>query len=406
MKILQLRAENVKRLKAVEITPDGNTVLISGKNAQGKTSVLDSIYMALAGAAGKKHVANPVRDGEDHAEVTVDLGQYLVTRTWSADGRSALRVTNAEGFKASSPQAMLDELLGELSFDPLAFSAQRPKDQVETLLGLIDLPFDPDKLDADRAEAYEARTILNRQVKEYEGRLAGLAVDGDPQPVDTEALVAELDEAARVQRIHDQAHNDYAVAIDALNAADVAVLAALEAQKAAQARVDAASAALEVLPDLIDPEPIREKLRGADEVNALVRRRREYDSVADELAGLRSESKKKTDLIDMLDKTKADALAAAKLPIKGLGFTADGVTYQGVPFRDCSAAEQLRVSVAMAMAMNPTIRVIRITDGSLLDSDNLALIEKMADDEDFQVWIEVVDDSGEIGFYIEDGMVR
>ena len=41
----------------------------------------------------------------------------------------------------------------------------------------------------------------------------------------------------------------------------------------------------------------------------------------------------------------------------------------------------------MAMAMNPEVRVIRITDGSLLDSANMELIEQMAVDNDFQVWL-------------------
>ena len=38
MKIVRLTAENIKRLVAVEITPDGNVVQITGKNGAGKTS--------------------------------------------------------------------------------------------------------------------------------------------------------------------------------------------------------------------------------------------------------------------------------------------------------------------------------------------------------------------------------
>ena len=48
-KILKLTAENLLRLKAVEITPDGELVVVGGRNAQGKTSVLDAIEMALGG---------------------------------------------------------------------------------------------------------------------------------------------------------------------------------------------------------------------------------------------------------------------------------------------------------------------------------------------------------------------
>lgn len=37
MKIVKLQAENIKRLVAVEISPAGNVVEITGKNGQGAT---------------------------------------------------------------------------------------------------------------------------------------------------------------------------------------------------------------------------------------------------------------------------------------------------------------------------------------------------------------------------------
>lgn len=48
--ITNLQVENVKRVKAVELTPTqtGLTV-IGGRNGQGKTSVLDAIAWALGG---------------------------------------------------------------------------------------------------------------------------------------------------------------------------------------------------------------------------------------------------------------------------------------------------------------------------------------------------------------------
>jgi DNA polymerase III epsilon subunit-like protein len=49
MKIVKLTAENVKRLRAVEITPDDTVQIVTGRNAQGKTSVLDAIWLALCG---------------------------------------------------------------------------------------------------------------------------------------------------------------------------------------------------------------------------------------------------------------------------------------------------------------------------------------------------------------------
>ena len=59
----------------------------------------------------------------------------------------------------------------------------------------------------------------------------------------------------------------------------------------------------------------------------------------------------------------------------------------------------------MAMALNPKLRVIRILDGSLLDAENLAIVEQMAVDNDFQIWLEKISDGSGVGITIEDGSV-
>ena len=64
MKIVKLEAQNVKRLKAVEITPQGNTVVIGGRNGQGKTSpdeVRATATAAYAYAATHSRCAEIVR---------------------------------------------------------------------------------------------------------------------------------------------------------------------------------------------------------------------------------------------------------------------------------------------------------------------------------------------------------
>src|SRR5688500_9341273 len=118
-RVVRLQAESVKRIRAVDISPSGAVVTIRGKNAQGKSSVLDSIQYALGG----KGAAPPrvIRDGETEAVVVLELEDLVVERRWSSNDRSTLEVRSKEGAKYSSPQAMLDRLVGDLSFDPLAF---------------------------------------------------------------------------------------------------------------------------------------------------------------------------------------------------------------------------------------------------------------------------------------------
>lgn len=62
MNIIELKAENVKKIKAVSIEPGGKPIVkISGKNGAGKSSVLDSIQYALGGKT--LQCDRPVRDG-------------------------------------------------------------------------------------------------------------------------------------------------------------------------------------------------------------------------------------------------------------------------------------------------------------------------------------------------------
>ena len=58
------------------------------------------------------------------------------------------------------------------------------------------------------------------------------------------------------------------------------------------------------------------------------------------------------------------------------------------------------------MALNPELRVLWFHHGEMLDSDHWAIIEKLAGDQEYQVWAEKMDESGKVGLFIEDGEIR
>lgn len=415
MKIIKLVAENLKRLRCVEITPDGTTVKITGRNSQGKTSVLDSIWLTLGGGKAAKNISRPIRDGEKHASVTLDLGELKVTRSWTQTG-TRLLVERANGDRVKSPQTLLDSLIGSLSFDPLAFAGLPAREQVATLLDLVELPFDPAKIEQRRADLYEERREINRDVKDFKARFDAMSKPASGLPAEEVSLADLLAEHKAAQLDHDSSR-----------AATAAVGAAAERQSECTktvndltARLQEAKSALKLvkqqiikakntaeaaskcLPDLAE---IEDRLAKIETTNTEIRAATERNRVAASLKRGTEQADGLTEKIKELDETKVRGLREVQMPIDGLSFDQDGVLYRGIPFAQCSASERLRVSMAMAMALNPKVRVIRVTDASLLDPENMALIEDMAGAHDFQVWLEIVGDGDAGGIVIEDGMV-
>lgn len=423
MKVIRLKAENIKRLVAVEIAPDGApVVVIRGKNGAGKTSVLDAIAMALGGKSLQP--PKPIRQGADRAEVTVDLGDLVIKRTWTGDETSYLSVASKDGASYRSPQALLDQLVGRISFDPLAFTRLEPGKQAEALRSLLGLDFSA--LEARRKALYEERTLMARAVREAEAKLAGLPeLDAPDDLVDLSVLAAAHRDAVTAIRAADARRQKLAERQSALGrrAATVGTLEGqVDAARAALARAEAALATAredyrheedrvtaETIEVAAAPPPpdlgqLTEQIQHVEAVNARVRQKRDRARVQAGAAEGRDAVQTFTSHIEAIDAEKTKTLAGAAYPVPGLGFDAEGgLTFNGLPFAQASAAEQLRISVGVGLAMNPTIRVLLIRDGSLLDDANLTLLAEMAAARDAQLWIERVD--GGVGVLIEDGAV-
>ncbi len=409
LRIHELHAENYKRLVVVDISPFGNVVTVSGRNAQGKSSVLDAIWAALAGGEASRATQQPIRDGQDTAVVRLDLGDIVVTRRWTKDDAGTLTVESADGARYSSPQKVLDELLGRRAFDPLAFVRQSPKDQVATLVSTVDLPFDPADLERQRKGVYDQRTEVGRDVARLEAQLEAYPPADPKLPTEessASALLAEAEAAHATNATIDRAIDDLGNAESAAERAREALKLAQEAVKQAEKDLSDRRAALDHLPERVDVSEITARLDGLEELNRRIRQQKNREAVATELADRKAERARFTIKLEEIEKTKAAALAAVEFPVPGLSFDDAGVTLNGIPLSQASSAEQLRVSVALAMAANPKLRVLRIMDGSLLDSESMQIIGELAEENDYQVWVEVVDESGKVGVVIEDGSVK
>jgi predicted ATP-dependent endonuclease of OLD family len=432
MKILGLDIENYRRVKTISLVPKGNVTRVNGANGSGKTSTLDAILAVLAGAGALALV--PVHDGEEKGQIRLTLGEesaeYVVTRTFTVNGTTRLKVESPEGAEYPRPQEFLGKLFGALSLDPLEFQRMAPKDRLATLRQIVTLDADVDELDAQNAADFEKRSDVNRQIKALDERVhlyaGGLpAADADLSPIDTKTMLDKMEDAARhnsaVEQERTRRENARAAADHLLERANRLVAEAIELRRRAdeldqeagflntQHENDTARlAALPQLEESIDVSDVRRQLQDADRENAtrsLARTQRENYLKADaEYQTALARAKQLTGQMEYRNQLKAEAIANAKFPIPGLAFGDLGVLFNDFPFDQASGAEQLRVSFAIAAALHPKLPVVVIKDGSLLDETSMGLLEDLAIEYGAQVFIERVGQSN-IGFLLEDGEI-
>ncbi len=392
MKITKLIAENFMRLIAVEIIPSDDTIILRGKNSAGKSSIITAIWAALGGADAVP--PKPVREGADAAYVQVELDNGLIVRRdFKADGSPAgtLRILNAEGTqKFLKPQEMLNSLIGRIAFDPLAFARMKPKEQREELLRVTKINLDLAAHERERASTYDARTIANREVTRLKALLEKTPHhEGAPEELISLAdLMSRRDELTRENNETDRARER----IEEIKS----TIAELEAEAKRLAPYAERKKA--------DLTQIQAELSQADEINARVRENERYREVlADYNQAAKTAGNLDANYQALLEK-KEIALREASFPVPGLSIGEEGVLFNGIPLEQCSSGEQIKISIAIAMSSNPELRVILSREGSLLDPENLAIVDEMTKGKDYQLWLEVVGE-GESGILIREGKV-
>lgn len=413
-KILNLHVENVKRVEVVDITPEPDMVVIAGKNAQGKSSILDSIEMLFMGSDAVP--GKPVRDGQEKGNIVADLGDLIVRRTFTEKG-SYLFVENKDGSRHTKPQEILDRFVGRMSFDPLEFTRLKPRDQYEVLKGIAGLGKELEEAEAAITAAETERTEVNREAARRNAALQAMGIPEPAEKVDTAKTLAELtavraartaakaklDNLEGLARERDQAEQAVELARRALTVAENTLTDAIRAQEQAAEDWEKTKP---TVPTKEKVAELEQAIAGADAKNEKHRRHEAYIGAKNEAEIHNNTAKRCETTVITARKKKADLIAAAKFPVTGLSIADGTVLYKEIPFNQASGAEQIRVSTAIAMASNPKLRVIRIKDASVIDDDGMAVLKNMAKEHGFQIWAEVVRSDDPCAVVIEEGKVK
>ena len=409
VKINQLEIENVKRIKAVTLSPDENGLtLIGGDNNQGKTSVLDTIAWALGGDRYKP--SKPEREGSVlPPKIKITLNNGLVVER--SGKNSTLKVTDPNGNK--SGQQLLNSFIEELALNLPKFLTYNDREKADVLLKIIGIKDELTKMELHEKELYNKRRIVG-QIADQKAKYANempIYPDAPNEPISAleliqrqQAILAKNGENQRKRQLAEMLRmkkTQYETRIHAMREEltklegqlDEINFDLLSAEKTAQELADESTAQIES--DLENIEKINIKVRAnADREKAeqeAAEYARQYDALSSELDAARQQ--------------RYALLRSVRLPLDGLGVEDGELLYNGQKWDNMSASEQLKVSTAIVRALNPNCGFVLVDKLEQMDLKTLREFGQWLHEEGLQVIATRVSKGEECSIIIEDGMV-
>lgn len=399
--IKTLEIENIKRVQAVtlEPSPAGLTV-IGGRNAQGKTSVLDAIAWALGG--DRYRPENAQRQGANtnpHLKLTLSNGLTVERK----GKNSSLTVTDPSGKRHG--QQLLNSFVESFALDLPKFMAQSDREKADTLLRIIGVGPQLAELDRQHATLYADR-LYTGQIQKKKAAYAE-TLPFVPNTPDEEVSAFELIQQqqtilarnAENQRLRSR-RDRLAQECEALREqidllTDQLSLKEMEleaASKAAADLVDESTAELE------------ENLRQIDLINQNVRTNRAKAAAQKEADDLDTEYRRLNGELFKVDEKRKALLEGANLPLPELEVAGDKLFYKGQPWANMSGAEHLIVSTAIVRRLNPECGFVLLDKLEQMDRETLEDFGKWLEQEGLQAIATRVSTGDECSIIIQDGM--
>lgn len=407
VKINRLEIENVKRVRAVSLEPSASGLtVIGGKNAQGKTSVLDAIAWALGG--NKFKPSNPKNeDSVVPPKLHIELDNGLIVER--SGKNSDLKIIDPAGKK--SGQQLLDSFVEELALNLPKFMQQTNKEKANTLLQIIGVGDQLARLEAEENDLYQQRTIKGREVDAKRGYLKEMPFfpDVPAQPISASELIQQqqsiMAKNAENQRLRDNEqkirvkHDYVALQVQSLK----------EQLANAQRELDELSTNLAIAQkDILDlhdesTEELEQSLHDIEQINQKIALNQKHDQAENELKKCTDEYQEFTVQIENIRNRKRDLLNGADLPLSGLSIQDQELTFRGQKWDCMSSSEQMIVATSIVRKLNPNCGFVLLDKLEQLDLDTMQEFGKWLEQNDLQAIATRVSVGGECSIIISDG---
>lgn len=415
VKLLGLRVRDFNRIEVAEMEFAGDGLVpVSGRNGQGKSSALNALAWGFGGPRVLEQSESPIRKGARAADVFIRTSGFTLERRQTASGQKFV-VRGTDGRDLKTAQAALDAMYSALTFDPLAFARMKPAEQRAAIISALGLEDELARIDADRKAAFEERTAAGRQLKALRAQLEGMPEPDEFAPaeeVSAADIVTQIREAQSLADRRADWDRDVVFCSQKVTIAQQRV-ARLRAELA-EAEEDLPGLEEDVVKSTAERDAIavpnidalQRQLDGVEKSNEAFRAAKAHVAKTAEVAAAQLACDQLSDAIEDCDGAKDSLLFAAKLPVEGLRIEDDGLTLDGVALSQASTAQLVELGTHVAIAQEPVLRVLRIAEGTLLDRDTRARVDRLAREHGLLVLAEMVADepSGDpTEIWIEDG---
>jgi len=418
MKIWELKSENFKKLN-VELALKGNSVTVTGKNESGKSSFIDAIFKTLT---GEKIKGSPVQLGKSTAKnkVTIrkDNGDTIDVERKFADGKNTLTVKLNGSKNVTSPQAFLNETLGQISFDPLIFVNKTPLEQKRFLMDLLNINLD--EFEEKKRTALDELQSINNDLIKVTGELESLPLlDKEYKLMDSTKVVQENEKISELKKEVSTIENKIEMSNEKIKsyesqASDIQKqIADLQNKfKIILNSIDEGKAYIKTLESdkkkikIPESESLESQLKEIEINNNFYKSQQERRAKHKEFEEIETQKVDALGKIKVIEKERNQKIAEIKMPVDGLEFLDTGLQYKGLPLTEdnISTSRIIEIGIRIAIAMNPELRIMQIKDGSLLDKDMMKTIKDICKDSDYQLFVEKVTDDKELGFIIDENI--
>jgi len=428
MKIVQINIKNFLKLKDVEFNPS-HTNVISGKNRQGKTSILKAIKTAFSGGADSSYI----RVGETKAEITIELEDLTIRRSITEKG-SKLDISNKEGFKMESPQKYLDGVIGNFAFNPLEFINLKPADRKKYLLSAIKIGITKEELAKYTGQLLEgldynahALEVIEQARKFYYDQRTVANAEVTKKRKSLEDLNSKIPEGFDASKVNEKSITDLRVAIQTDKTARLnhdanqeTILRLQKTEKDLQDQIFSLTNKLKEIQEEIVSK-IETKFDFSDdmaisayeETLQVLESQRDIAYTATRAVETRAELDEAITKADKLDlvvtkltkEVPEDLIKNANLPIAGLKIDGNEIFVGDINIENMSTSEQLRFGLEIVKSLNGELKLICIDGIESLDQESFAsFLEEIKDDE-FTYFVTRVDGNTPHSIVVDDGEI-